>query len=117
MNLSPEPQRSSSLPFQIRRTVACDGYVVAPQGALDLETCDELFAALEVAVLSHAERVLLDLRGLDFIDSSGLQAILVADVIATTRHKNFMIRRGPDAVQRVFDTTHAGHNLQVVDHD
>jgi anti-anti-sigma factor len=116
LNLSPEPQRSS-LPFQIRRTVGCDSYVVAPQGALDLETCDELFTALEVALLSHAERVILDLRGLDFIDSSGLQAVLVADLIATTRHKDFVIRRGPDAVQRVFDKTDAGHNLQVVDHD
>lgn len=115
VNLVPKPGRGASPPFQIRRVVDRDGYVVAPHGALDLATCDELFAALEVALLSGSERVILDLRGLDFIDSSGLQAVLVADLIAVKRHKDFMVRRGPDSVQRIFDKAEAGHNLQMVD--
>jgi anti-anti-sigma factor len=115
VNVGSEPGRGASPPFQVRRVVGRDGYVVAPRGALDLGTCDELFAALEVALLSGSERVILDLRGLDFIDSSGLQAVLVADLIAVKRHKDFMVRRGPDSVQRVFDKAAAGHNLQMVD--
>jgi anti-anti-sigma factor len=51
---------------------------VLPRGELDLATTDELEGALSIALASEAERVVLDLRGLEFIDSTGLRVIATA---------------------------------------
>jgi anti-anti-sigma factor len=101
--------------FEVRNSVGPDGSVVAPHGELDLSTCDQLAEALDAALLSDAERVLLDLRGLQFIDSNGLKAILVAHATAAERGTEFVIRRGPDSVQRVFEVTTTDGHLTFLD--
>jgi anti-sigma B factor antagonist len=52
-----------------------DVAVVAPYGELDLATVDNLRAALDA--IEDARRLVLDLRGLSFLDSTGL-CLLVA---------------------------------------
>jgi anti-anti-sigma factor len=57
-----------------------DGAVlsIVPGGDLDLANADVLDRALIAAGESDAERIVLDLRRLDFIDSTGLLVILAA---------------------------------------
>ena len=75
------------------------GAVVEPRGELDLATIDMLDAAFEVAVTEtlraapdgterHA-RLVLDLRGLTFIDSTGLRMLLALDRRA--QHDGFQL--------------------------
>lgn len=51
---------------------------VLPRGELDLDTADELDHSLSIALASEAERVVIDLRGLEFLDSTGLRVIAQA---------------------------------------
>ena len=51
--------------------------LIAPVGDIDLATAEEFAAALR-ARAEGADGVILDLRGVQFIDSSGLRVILVA---------------------------------------
>jgi anti-sigma B factor antagonist len=51
---------------------------VIPRGELDLDTTDEIERALSIALASDAERVVIDLRGLEFMDSTGLRVIAAA---------------------------------------
>jgi len=51
---------------------------VLPRGELDIDTAEEMDHSLSIALASEAERVVIDLRGLEFIDSTGLRSIVGA---------------------------------------
>jgi len=71
-------------------------------GELDLATVPMLDRELRSASARGAMRVVVDLSGLEFIDSSGLHALLAARENATYALE---LTRGPAAVQRLFDLT------------
>ena len=75
--------------------------VVRPSGELDIATVDRVRAVL--ADRAPGEGVVIDLRGLQFLDTSGLQ--LVVEVHRASRAEGFELRvvRGDAGVQRVFD--------------
>ena len=52
--------------------------VVRAAGEVDLETADALAAALRTATAGSEDAVVLDLIGVPFMDSSGLQVLFVA---------------------------------------
>lgn len=52
--------------------------IVVARGEVDLANYDELVSALASPECERSGGVLLDLRELDFMDSSGLQAVLTA---------------------------------------
>jgi len=47
----------------------------------------------------------VDLGGLTFMDSTGLRAVLLARAARAEAGRDFSIRRGPAAVQRIFELT------------
>ena len=57
---------------------------------------------------------MLDLRGLEFIDSTGLRAILLQDKRSTERGQAFALVRGPEQVQRLMNMTHVDEHLKIV---
>ena len=61
-------------PFAVEVHRRDDVAIVQPSGELDLATVETLRAALDDN--KSAERLLLDLRGLSFIDSTGLHLLL-----------------------------------------
>ena len=61
-------------PFAVEVQRRDDVASVAPRGDLDLATVDSLSSALNG--IDGAGRLVLDLRGLSFIDSSGLQLLV-----------------------------------------
>lgn len=85
-----------------------DGAVkVILQGELDLASAhqmEEHFAAIDEQAPA---RVVIDLAGLEFIDSSGLRVLLLADARARERGYELVLLPGPDSVQRVFEMTGA----------
>lgn len=72
-------------------------------GELDVHGAPTAHVALEDAAAT-AERVVLDLRALEFIDSSGLKLLLVWHRRLAERQVPFAVVRGPAHVQRPFSS-------------
>jgi anti-anti-sigma factor len=64
--------------LEIRTEREGDAYVVRLIGELDLAGCDLTEQALVAAEASDAASILIDIDGLDFIDSHGLRTLIRA---------------------------------------
>jgi anti-sigma B factor antagonist len=82
---------------------------VLPRGELDIDTVEEIEQALSIALASEAERVVIDLRGLEFLDSTGLRAIATA-CRGDDGHRLSLVP-GPPAVQGVFNVSGLAREL------
>lgn len=84
-------------------------------GELDLRTSPELEQRLSHAFDAGAELVILDLRGIEFMDSTGLRVLLTAHQRAHESGRRFALVRGADQVERVLTLTGVRDILTVVD--
>ena len=55
------------------------------------------------------------MRGLEFMDSSGLRLVVVADMRAREAGRRFSLVRGDETVHRVFEITRMSDRLDFVD--
>jgi anti-sigma B factor antagonist len=83
-------------------------------GELDITAADQAEHALSEIEASSNDLV-FDLRGLEFIDSTGLRIILSADSRARERGGRVVIVRGPPAVDRVFKLALLDERLELVE--
>ena len=75
------------------------GVVMALTGELDMATTPQV----ERELARHAPgSVVLDLRGLTFLDSSGVRVVIAAHLDAEGAGERLLVVRGPRQVQRVF---------------
>ena len=97
----------AAAPDPFRCEVARDGArgCVRPVGELDLETVHLVEEQLSGLREAGVREMVLDLRGLTFMDSSGLRLVIRWDTAARSNGFDFALVPGPDAVQRVFDLT------------
>jgi anti-anti-sigma factor len=88
--------------------------VVAPRGEIDLATVSLVRDAVE---RDHetGEDLVLDLREVGFMDTSGLRYVL--EVVERASKDGFDVKlvRGPSAVQRVFEVSGLEPRLPFVD--
>jgi anti-sigma B factor antagonist len=91
--------------LSISRANDSEGVVLALVGELDLETTPELDHQLREVGRANSGRVLIDLRALDFMDSTGLGAIVSAQRVAESNGHRLTLRRGQHQVQRLFELT------------
>src|SRR3954451_4461740 len=83
---------------------------VAAAGEIDLSSCGELRdAVLECA--EGAERLLLDLQGVDFIDTTGLGTLLELRSTLQAKGVLFEIVAADGPVRQAVDVTGLGHLL------
>jgi anti-anti-sigma factor len=75
------------------------------QGELDLTSAPVFERELRVAESTNPGRVVIDLSRLEFMDSTGLRALLLARERAQTNSHRLALRRGPRQVQRVLELT------------
>jgi anti-anti-sigma factor len=81
-----------------------DGHArVVVEGELDMETAPQLVRTIEALLKDEAVEVVVDLRTLTFMDSSGLQALLHGYNEAQRINKPFALIRGTETVMRVFE--------------
>jgi anti-sigma B factor antagonist len=78
---------------------------VAPVGELDLATVTPLRERLDELLEPECRSVVLDLRGVTFIDASALHLIVSRNTYARESGIEFAIIQGPPAVRRVFAIT------------
>jgi len=74
-------------------------------GELDLASTAKLTRAVSAALSTGARRLILDLRRLEFIDASGLHAVVEARDVCREAGCEFALVPGPRQVQRVFELT------------
>jgi anti-anti-sigma factor len=85
--------------------------VVALAGELDMAGA----AALEQELgLLQAHTIIVDLRGLEFMDSSGLRAITTSAQRAQDAGRRFALIPGAAQVMRVFEITRMRERLEFV---
>ena len=90
--------------------------IVAPTGELDLSGATILEAELDrLAADPELAGIVLDLRGLEFLDSSGLRLVVLADMQAREAGRRFSLIRGNETVHRVFEITRMSQRLDFVD--
>jgi anti-anti-sigma factor len=92
-----------------------DEATVALSGELDLSTSTTVEQSLSEAEEKRPERLLLDLRGLSFIDSTGLRVVLAADGRARRDGRRFEVVPGPPQVHRVFRIALLDRRIAFVD--
>ncbi len=92
--------------LEIHRSTDEHGPVVALAGDLDLGSAPRLERELQqIEGIQPGGRVLIDLRGLSFMDSTGLSLIIKAQQAAERNGQRLALRRGPHQVQRLFELT------------
>ena len=90
--------------------------IVRPTGELDLSGATVLEAELDrLAEDPELASVVLDMRDLQFMDSSGLRLVVVADMRAREAGRRFALVRGGETVHRVFEITRMSDRLDFVD--
>ena len=103
--------------FDVRSTEEGGAVRLAFTGELDLASAGRVEEELERAERAKPEHIVLDLRGLTFMDSTGLRLITSADTRARQSRRRLTIIQGPDAVRRVFEITRLDERLDIVEGD
>ena len=85
--------------------------IVAAHGEVDMATADELRAACGAA----DEMLVLDLRAVEFMDTSGLNLIMECQRRADADGAGFAVVRGSALVMRIFEIAGLNHRLRFVD--
>jgi anti-sigma B factor antagonist len=89
--------------------------VITANGELDLSGAAVLETELDrLAEEPELATVVLDLRGLEFMDSSGLRLVVLADMRAREAGRRFVLVRGTETVHRVFEITRMSERLEFV---
>lgn len=80
-------------------------------GEVDAHSAPALSVAL--ARMLDEPEVFVDLSGVGFIDSSGLQALLAAAADASNAGSSLVVVRPHDAVKRILEVTGLVHRFQI----
>jgi anti-anti-sigma factor len=92
-----------------------DRLILELDGELDMASSDALEGALARANCEESSAVVLDLRGLSFLDSTGLKAIFKARKAVRARGQQFAVTPGSAQVQRLLTLTRLDEHLRMID--
>jgi anti-sigma B factor antagonist len=85
---------------------------VALAGELDVAGSALLEAEIDRVLAEHDPRtIVLDLSGLDFMDSTGLRLVVLTDAKARESGWQLLLVRGNESVHRVFEITRMAERL------
>ncbi len=102
--------------LSFQTTITGDTAVVALTGELDVAGASLIEHEMARIVADHgATALVLDLSDLEFMDSTGLRMMVLADDRARAEDRTFTIVRGQPDVQRVFEITRMEERLRFVD--
>ncbi|HYH88430.1 MAG TPA: STAS domain-containing protein [Solirubrobacteraceae bacterium] len=111
----PNPLTGEFEPFRVDVEPERDSVRVAPVGELDIATVEKLRAEVDRLREAGFAKLVLDLRGVRFLDSTGLRLVLELDAAAKDSSQELMLIRGSDVVQRIFEVTQVAERLHFVD--
>jgi anti-anti-sigma factor len=91
--------------FTLEHDPVDGSHLVVANGELDLGATSEMSAILAMAAAGPQDAVVLDLTGVDFIDSSALGTILRAAEQLENAHKRMHVVVGEGPVRRLLEIT------------
>jgi anti-sigma B factor antagonist len=89
--------------------------VITLAGELDLASSPALQEELDRVAASDSRLLIIDLRELDFMDSTGLSVLVRAHQRAEEQGRRLAMVKGPQQVQRLLSLTGVADRLTVVD--
>lgn len=89
--------------------------MIAPVGDLDLSSAATLDAEVRAAEGTDVDRIVVDLSGVTFMDSTGLRLLLQAEARSRADSSRLRLVRGSRRVQRVFELTNTEDMLPFID--
>lgn len=90
---------------------------VVVQGELDISAFDEVQRRVEEAERDMPRLLVIDLSGLEFVDSSGVRLVLLADERAKRQERRLAVRLGTGMALRVFQALGLLDKLDVLPPD
>ena len=105
--------RAQSLEIQV--TNAGSSCIVQLSGELEMASAPACREALDAILDEGDADVLIDLRGLTFLDSVGLSTLLHAHLVGAEMGTRVSFIRGGHVVQRVFEITHMDDRVEWAD--
>ena len=102
--------------LEVVHETGTDSATVRLMGELDISTADALERLLaELGSADGPARILIDLSGLRFMDSTGLRLLVTADLRLRDDGRQLRLIPGPDSVHRVFRLALLEDRLTFVD--
>lgn len=101
--------------FEVEVRDGDQAVVIGVIGELDLASSPGLEQELDQRMGSGAGLVIVDLRQLEFMDSTGLSVLVRAHQRAAEGGQRFAVVRGPQQVQRLLTLTGVADRLTLVD--
>ena len=92
-----------------------DTAIIALSGELDISTAGGVEEELHRIEEGRPPLLVMDLRSLEFLDSTGLRIVLTADARARREGRRFAIVPGPERVHRVFLIALLDKRLEFID--
>lgn len=89
--------------LQIRSETREGGEIVAPEGDVDLSRSPTLRQALREAQARKPKRLIVDLSGVDYMDSSGVATLVEALQIARRTDTRIVLCGMRDRVRSIFE--------------
>jgi len=101
--------------FRVEVRNADDTTVISVSGELDLASSPALEEELERVARSDAQLVVVDLRSLEFMDSTGLSVLVRAHQRAEENGRRLGLVNGSQQVQRLLTLTGVADRLTLTD--
>jgi anti-sigma B factor antagonist len=92
-----------------------DKLVLELSGELDMDSSPALMRELDEALSGTAKQLVLDLSGLEFMDSTGLHLLVDTHRRCESTEIELRLVPGPSSVQRLFELTHTGSLFNFVE--
>jgi anti-sigma B factor antagonist len=87
--------------------------VVAIRGDLDASTTGEMTSALEAVIQDHDRHVVVDGNAIDFIDSTGITALIGAMRRLNRTRRRLALVHGPGPLSRALQVTGLEHTFEI----
>jgi anti-sigma B factor antagonist len=101
--------------FRVQVRIEDRAAVFAVEGELDLASSPTLEQELDRVGDADVDLLIIDLRQLRFMDSTGLHALVKANKRATEAGRRFAVVKGGPQIQRLLSLTGVGELLIVAD--
>ena len=99
--------------FTVQLQPHADAAVIVVSGELDIASAPELEQVLDQIQPEQTKLVIVDLRELEFMDSTGLSIIVRAHQRLSEHDCELTLVQGPPQVQRLLDLTGVAERLRL----
>lgn len=102
-------------PIEVSTIDPGGGLVVRPEGEIDMSRSPDLRTALRGALDRRPERLVVDLSGVEYMDSSGLATLVDAMRAAKSKHAEMILAGMTVKVRAVFEMARLHQFFTIVD--